>query len=67
MLVYVFIKPTYPNSDLTTFAESAVYILYIFANNVGTKRDRPIGLLFHALGHETIKVFIAIAFNNTEI
>ena len=39
MLVYVFIKPTYPTSDVTTFAESAVYILYIFANNFGTKRD----------------------------
>ena len=39
VLVYVFIKPTYPTSDVTTFAESAVYILYIFANNFGTKRD----------------------------
>ena len=39
MLVYVFIKPTYPTSDVTTFAESAVYILHIFANNFGTKRD----------------------------
>ena len=37
--MYIFIKPTYPTSDVTTFAESAVYILYIFANNVGTKRD----------------------------
>ena len=36
MLVYVFIKPTYPASDVTTFAESTVYILYIFANNFGT-------------------------------
>ena len=36
MLVYEFIKPTYPTSDV---AESAVYALYIFANNVGTKRD----------------------------
>ena len=39
MLVYEIIKPTYPTSDLTTFAESAVYILYIFANNLGTERD----------------------------
>ena len=39
MLVYVFIKPTYLTSEFTTFAESAVYILPIFANNLGTKRD----------------------------
>ena len=39
MLVYVFIKPTFPTSDVTTFAESTVYILYIFANNFGAKRD----------------------------
>ena len=39
MLVYVFIKPNYPTSDVITFAESAVYIFYIFANNFGTKRD----------------------------
>ena len=26
-------------SDVTTFAESAVYILHIFANNFGTNRD----------------------------
>ena len=26
-------------SDVTTFTESAVYILHIFANNFGTKRD----------------------------
>ena len=39
MLVYVFIKPTYPTSDVTTFAESAVHILHIFVNNFGTKRD----------------------------
>ena len=25
--------------DLTTFADSAVCILHIFANNLGTKRD----------------------------
>ena len=39
MLVYVFIKPTYPTSDVPTFAKSAVYILHIFANNFATKRD----------------------------
>ena len=33
-LVYVFIEPTYTTSDVTT--ESAIYILYIFANNFGT-------------------------------
>ena len=33
------LKPTYPTSDFTTFAESAVYILHIFANNFGAKRD----------------------------
>ena len=42
MLIYVFIKSTYPTSDVTTFAESAVYILHIFANNFGTKSDRPL-------------------------
>ena len=57
MLVYVFIKPTYSASDVTTFAESAVYVLYIFANNFGSKE--PIGLRFHALSHEKIKNFIA--------
>ena len=66
MLVYVFITPTYPTSDLTIFAESAVYILHIFANNFGTKRvvfysKRPISLFFHALSHKTIKIFIANA------
>ena len=64
MLDFVFIKPTYPTSDVTTFAESAVYILYIFANNFGTKRDsyyskQPISVLFHALSHGTINNFIA--------
>ena len=46
MLVYVFIKPTYLTSDATTFAESAVYTavsaesaVYIFANDLGSKRD----------------------------
>ena len=39
MFVYVFTKPTYQTSDVTTFAESAVYILHVFANNFGTKRD----------------------------
>ena len=39
MFVYVFIKPTNPTCDVTTFAESAVYILHIFVNNFGTKRD----------------------------
>ena len=39
MLVFVFIKPIYPTSDVTTFAESVVYMLHIFANNFGTKRD----------------------------
>ena len=63
MLVYVFMNPTYPTSELTTFAESAVYILYIFANNLETERvyysKQPMALLFHALSHETIKIFIA--------
>ena len=42
MLVYVFnvfIEPTYSTGGIITFGESAVYILYIFANNFGTKRD----------------------------
>ena len=50
-------------SDVTTFAESVVYILYIFANNFGTERDYygkgPIGLLFHVFSHETINFSIA--------
>ena len=39
MLVYEFIKPTCLTSDATIFAESAVYTLYIFANDHGSKRD----------------------------
>ena len=59
MLVYEFIKPTYPTSDVTTFAESAVYILYIFQITSELKEivyysKRPISLLFHALSHKTI-------------
>ena len=37
---YVFIKHTCQTGDITTFAESAIYI---FANNLTTKRD---GLLW---------------------
>ena len=54
MLVYVLIKPTYPTSDVTTFAESALYTLYNFANNFKTKKvngyysKRSVGLIFHA-------------------
>ena len=54
MPVCVFIKPTYPTSDVTTIAESAVYILHIFANNFGIKRDSLVNgqsayffMLFH--------------------
>ena len=62
MLVYVFIKPTYPTSDVTTFAVSAVYILHIFATKeIVYYSKRPIGLFFHVLSHETIKIFIANA------
>ena len=35
-------KPTYLTTDVIIFAESAVYILYIFANNLGTKSDSPL-------------------------
>ena len=64
ILVYVAIKPTYPTSDVRTFAESAVYILYIFENNFELKEmvyysKGPICLLFQALSHETVKIFIA--------
>ena len=59
------LKPTYKTGDVTTFAEPAVYILYLFANNFASKKEysfyyskRPISLLFHALSHETI-FFIA--------
>ena len=63
MLVYV---PIYPTSDVTTFAESAVYILYTFANTSELKEivyysKRPISLLFYALSHGRIKKFIADA------
>ena len=65
ILVYVSIKPTYLTSDVRTFTESAVYILYIFANNFELKEmvyysKGPICLLFHTLSHETVKIFIAI-------
>ena len=39
MLSFVFIKDTNPTCDVTSFAESAIYILHIFANNFQTKRD----------------------------
>ena len=73
MLVCVFIEPTYPTSDVTTFADSAVYILYIFANNFGTKRDIvyyskwPISLLFHALSHKTIKFYCQCPLKKTKL
>ena len=62
-LVYVFIEPTYPTSDVTAFAASAVYILYILQITSELKEivcysKCPIGLLFHALSHATIKIFI---------
>ena len=58
MLVYVFIKPTYPTSDVTTFGESAVYILFILQKTSELKEivyysKRRISLLFHALSHKT--------------
>ena len=59
MLVYVFIKPTYRTSDVTTFAESAVYI-FTFLRLTSELKDivyyskRPMGLIFHVLSHETI-------------
>ena len=67
MLVYVFIKPTYPSCDVTTFGEAAVYILYIFEfleitselKEIVDCSKRLMGLLLHALSRETIKNFIA--------
>ena len=50
------LKPTYRTSDVTTFAESAVYILYIFVNNFGKKRDN-LSAYFFMLFH--IKIFIS--------
>ena len=69
MLVYVFIKLTYPTSDVTTFAESAVYICKFLQITSELKEivcysKRPIGLLFHALSHETM-FFNFIALNGT--
>ena len=53
MFVYVFIKPTYPTSDVTTFAESAVYIFTFLRITWELKEivyysKRPISLFFHA-------------------
>ena len=39
MLSFVLIKDADPTCDVTSFAESAIYILHIFANNFLTKRD----------------------------
>ena len=39
MLSFVFIKDTYPTCDVTSFAETAIYILHISVNNFQTKRD----------------------------
>ena len=53
MLVYVFIKPNYPTSDVTTFAESAVYILTLLRktselNEIVFYSKRPVSIFFHA-------------------
>lgn len=42
MLSFVFTKHTYPTSDVSTCAESAIYILHCFVNNFTAKRDRLI-------------------------
>ena len=39
MLSFVFRDHTYPAYDVTICAESATYILQIFANNLKTKGD----------------------------
>ena len=39
MLSFVFNKHTYPTSDITTYAESVIYILYIFANTFAAKSN----------------------------
>ena len=63
MLVYEIIKPNYPTSDLTSFAESAVYIFFKFLQITSELKEivyyskQPIGLLFYAISHETIKFF----------
>ena len=64
MSSFVFNKTTYPTSDVTNFAESAIHILHIFANNFAIKRDsviskRPIDLFFHAVSHKAIEIFVA--------
>ena len=62
MLSFVFIKDTNPTCDVTRFAESAIYILHIFASKLKEivyYIKRPIGLFFYALSDKTIKIFIA--------
>ena len=39
MRSFVFNKHTYPNCEITSCAESAIYILHIFASNFQTERD----------------------------
>ena len=40
MLQFTINKHTYPTNDVTRCAESAIYILHIFAYNFGTRWDR---------------------------
>ena len=62
MLSFVVNKHPYPTSDVTTCAESATYILHIFANSllkeIAYHSKRPTTLFFTILLPTTIKNFI---------
>ena len=64
MLSFVFIKHTYPTSDITICAEAAVYVQHILAKTSQLKEivyydKRPVSVFSHALSNKTIKCFIA--------
>ena len=63
MLVYVFIKPTYPTTAESQLLLNQQFIFSTFLQITSELKDivfyskRPIGSFFHALLHETIKFF----------
>ena len=64
MLVYVCIKPTYQTSDGPTLLSQQFIFCTFLQITLELKEivyysKRPIGLFFHALLHEAIKLFTA--------
>ena len=61
MLSFVANNHPYPTSDVTICAESAIYILHIFANSLLKEivyhSKRPMTLFFHAFLNTTTKNF----------